>query len=198
MSSWFPKRRYSAVALFSQDLEHVLLIHKQKPAWQAGKANFPGGKVEESDQPADSESHKQTSEYHNCAHRELLEETGLDVPAAQLQLFCVLRFETAEEGTGECRFFAAASSEVFDYETKEAEQVFVGDVADVVTGGVYAQIWSNLAMNWETETLPTMPNLPYLVTMAQQCLRSEGVGSWPLTIYERGHVYGQIGNTPWM
>jgi len=191
MSFWFPKRRYSAVALFSQDLDHVLLIHKQKPAWQAGKANFPGGKVEESDQPSACNSpddpHACTCNdmvYHNCAHRELLEETGLDVPAAQLQLFCVLRFETAEEGTGECRFFAAASSEVFDYETKEAEQVFVGDVADVVTGGVYAQIWSNLAMNWETETLPTMPNLPYLVTMAQQCLRSEGKGPWPLTIYE--------------
>ena len=51
MSFWFPKRRYSAVALFSQDLEHVLLIHKQKPAWQAGKANFPGGKVDAGETP---------------------------------------------------------------------------------------------------------------------------------------------------
>ena len=89
MSFCFAKRRYSAVALFSQDLEHVLLIHKQKPAWQAGKANFPGGKVEESDQPTDSESHRRTDEYRNCAQRELLEETGLDIPTAQLQLFCV-------------------------------------------------------------------------------------------------------------
>ena len=183
MSFWFPKRRYSAVALFSQDLEHVLLIHKQKPAWQAGKANFPGGKVEESDQPSDSESYRQTSEYHNCAHRELLEETGLDIPAAQLHLFCVLRFETAEEGTGECRFFAAVGP-VFDAVTKEAERVFPCDVAYVARGSASYEWWSNLGMNWETETLPTMPNLPYLVTMAQQCLRSEGAGPWPLTIYE--------------
>ena len=41
-----------------------------------------------------------------------------------------------------------------------------------------------------------MPNLPYLVTVAQQCLR--GGDKWPLTIYERGHVYGQIGDTPWV
>ena len=190
MSFWFPKRRYSAVALFSQDLEHVLLIHKLKPAWQAGKANFPGGKVEESDHPSQCNSPDDASGctcnlmlYRNCAHRELLEETGLDIPAAQLQLFCKLRCKAREGDTAECCFFAAVG-EVFDAKTKEAEQVLVGDVADVVTGCVYTQIWSNLAMNWETETLLTMPNLPYLVAMAQQCLHSEGVGSWPLTIYE--------------
>ena len=38
--------RYSAIAVFDKDLDHVVLIEKQKPAWQAGKANFPGGKVE--------------------------------------------------------------------------------------------------------------------------------------------------------
>lgn len=188
--SFCPKRRYSAVALFSQDLEHVLLIHKQKPAWQAGKANFPGGKVEESDHPSQCNSPDDASGctcnlmlYRNCAHRELLEETGLDIPAAQLQLFCVLRFETAEEGTGECRFFTAVG-QVFDAVTKEAERVFPCDVADVARGSASYEWWSNLGMNWETETLPTMPNLPYLVPMAQQCLRSEGKGPWPLTIYE--------------
>jgi len=39
--TWSPTRRYSAVAVFSQDLERVVLIHKLRPAWQAGKANFP-------------------------------------------------------------------------------------------------------------------------------------------------------------
>jgi len=186
MSFWFPKRRYSAVALFSQDLDHVLLIHKQKPAWQAGKANFPGGKVEESDQPSACNSPDDPYActcndmvYHNCAHRELLEETGLDVPAAQLQLFCKLRYKTAEGDTAECYFFAAVG-EVFDAKTFEAEQIFVGDVMDVVTGTALFQYWSNQPNVW----LPTMPNLPYLVAMAQQCLHSEGAGPWPLTIYE--------------
>ena len=36
-------KRYSAIAVFDKDLDHVVLIEKQKPAWQAGKANFPGG-----------------------------------------------------------------------------------------------------------------------------------------------------------
>jgi len=50
-TTWSPRRRYSAVAVFSDDLERVVLIHKLKPAWQAGKANFPGGKVEAKDWP---------------------------------------------------------------------------------------------------------------------------------------------------
>lgn len=190
MSFWFPKRRYSAVALFSQDLDHVLLIHKQKPAWQAGKANFPGGKVEESDHPSQCNSPDDASGctcnlmlYRNCAHRELLEETGLDIPAAQLQLFCKLRYKAREGDTAECYFFAAVG-QVFDAKTKEAEHVFPCDTVEVAEGNASYSWWSNQAMSLETETLPTMPNLPYLVTMAQQCLRSEGAGPWPLTIYE--------------
>lgn len=41
--SFSPKKRYSAVVVLSEDLERVVLIHKQKPDWQAGKANVPGG-----------------------------------------------------------------------------------------------------------------------------------------------------------
>lgn len=43
--TWSPRRRYSAVAVFSEDLERVVLIHKLRPSWQAGKANFPSGEV---------------------------------------------------------------------------------------------------------------------------------------------------------
>jgi hypothetical protein len=50
----------------------------------------------------------------------------------------------------------------------------------VLTGQALFQYWSNQPNVW----LPTMPNLPYLVAMARQCLRGEGAGSWPLTIYE--------------
>ena len=34
--------------------------------------------------------------------------------------------------------------------------------------------------------LPTMPNLPWLVAMARQCLRGEDAAAWPLTVYEAG------------
>lgn len=43
----------------------VLLIHKDKPEWQAGRLNLPGGKVEPGELPIAT------------AERELFEETGL-------------------------------------------------------------------------------------------------------------------------
>jgi len=39
--------KYVAGFLFSPDLETVVLIEKQKPAWQKDKYNGIGGKVEE-------------------------------------------------------------------------------------------------------------------------------------------------------
>jgi 8-oxo-dGTP pyrophosphatase MutT (NUDIX family) len=32
--------------IFDTTLEHVLLVHKNSPAWQAGLINGPGGKIE--------------------------------------------------------------------------------------------------------------------------------------------------------
>lgn len=61
-------KKYTIGALFTPDFEKVLLIKKEKPAWQKGKYNFPGGSVE------DGESS------HECVAREFKEETGLDLP----------------------------------------------------------------------------------------------------------------------
>lgn len=128
--SFTPKHRYSAVAVFSEDLERV--IHKLKPAWQAGKANLSGGKVEEtkdwqceyhpqnwishckcskSQQPGwEAIDHRDTDPnamaYLRCAARELREETGLDVATAALHLFCKLRFKSREGDNAECCFCA--------------------------------------------------------------------------------------------
>ena len=52
----------------------VLLIEKKHPAWQAGRFNLPGGKIE------DEET------IHEAASRELLEETGIDCPPEQVRL----------------------------------------------------------------------------------------------------------------
>lgn len=43
--------QYVVGALFSFDGTKVVLIEKQKPAWQAGKWNFPGGKIEQGEAP---------------------------------------------------------------------------------------------------------------------------------------------------
>lgn len=64
---------------FAFDGPRVLLIEKAKPAWQAGKMNGIGGKIEETDHcPA-------------CAMaREFNEETGLVLAAAQWEKFAIL------------------------------------------------------------------------------------------------------------
>ena len=59
---------YACGFLFSLDRQRVLLIRKRRPAWQAGKLNGLGGKIEPGETPD------------AAARREVLEETGLVVP----------------------------------------------------------------------------------------------------------------------
>ena len=60
-------QEYVAGFLFDSYLEYVVLIRKEKPAWQKGKLNGVGGKIEEGETPA------------QAMRREFLEETGMDV-----------------------------------------------------------------------------------------------------------------------
>lgn len=62
-------QRYSLGFVFDASLRQVLLIHKNKPAAQAGKVNGLGGKVEPSE---DSRA---------CVMREIREEAGLSTAA---------------------------------------------------------------------------------------------------------------------
>ena len=59
--------------LFSPDRSRVLLIRKRRPAWQAGRPNGVGGKMEPGETPA------------QALRREFREESGLDVPEARWQ-----------------------------------------------------------------------------------------------------------------
>lgn len=54
---------YVAGFCFSQDLKGILLIQKKKPAWQAGRLNAIGGKIESDETPL------------VAMHREFKEET---------------------------------------------------------------------------------------------------------------------------
>ena len=181
-------KRYSAIAVFDKDLDRIVLIEKQKPAWQAGKANFPGGKVEAIDAPGawwsiqgdchglDSRSGDKwvirvddaaiVQAHLTCAVRELAEETGLVVNPDDVKHFATLRFTTAGE-PGECRFFCCIG-DVDAATTKEAERIFVDSVFGVMHGVVcYAPRY---------RFFDTMPNLPWLCAMARQRLRS-GAGA---------------------
>ena len=59
---------YACGFMFSPDRSRVLLIRKRRPAWQAGKLNGVGGKIEPGETPAEA------------MRREFREEAGLDVP----------------------------------------------------------------------------------------------------------------------
>ncbi len=195
--TWSPRRRYSAVAVFSQDLERVALIHKLRPAWQAGKANFPGGKVEAKDITAAMEdrvpmplSAKWPQEtfiaiHRRCAARELKEETGLVVDASSLTLFCTLRFRSCEGDDAECQFFCCRGNDEAVPKTMESEKVFVGETEHILRGEVGYDVDTKTC--FYTSTLPTMSNLPWLTAMARQTLRGDGTDSTPpFVVYEAG------------
>ena len=58
---------YVLALLFPPDRARVVLMHKTRPAWQAGRVNALGGKLLAGESPADA------------ARREVLEEAGVDV-----------------------------------------------------------------------------------------------------------------------
>lgn len=53
------------VLTYVSDNDSLLMVRKKRPKWQAGKLNFPGGHIEEGEEPL------------LAAARELFEETGL-------------------------------------------------------------------------------------------------------------------------
>ena len=63
---------------FSQNKQNVLLIKKNRPAWQAGKLNGVGGKIEEGETPA------------QAMVREFEEETGIKSTEADWQPYAHL------------------------------------------------------------------------------------------------------------
>lgn len=101
-------QKYVVGFLFSADRRHVALIRKNKPAWQAGKLNGVGGKIE----PGESA--------YEAMIREFSEETGVTVFNDRWTCFSVLT------GDGfEIDFFVAFSDEVYGVQTMEAEVVEV-------------------------------------------------------------------------
>jgi 8-oxo-dGTP diphosphatase len=59
--------KYVLGFLFDPRLEHVVLIEKRRPGWQAGKHNGVGGKIEEGETPD------------QAMVREFREETGVEI-----------------------------------------------------------------------------------------------------------------------
>lgn len=75
-------KEFSLGFIFNATGDRVLLVHKQKPEWQAGKINGIGGKLEEGETPEE------------CIARETFEEARLTIPS-QAWIFLGLKSETS-------------------------------------------------------------------------------------------------------
>lgn len=78
--------------MFSHERSMVALIEKKRPAWQAGKFNGIGGKIEVGETP------------HMAMAREFFEETGYATRADDWRAVCVLTHASRD---GLVHFFAA-------------------------------------------------------------------------------------------
>jgi len=107
------QKYYVAGFLFSYDLKRVALIQKTKPAWQAGRHNAVGGKIEEDETPP------------QAMRREFKEETGVDIIESYWEKFAFL-----EGSDWSCHFFRTWGDPGL-CETKTDESVHIFDVSQV-------------------------------------------------------------------
>jgi 8-oxo-dGTP diphosphatase len=111
-------QKYVVGFMFSGGLNEVALIRKNKPAWQRGKLNGIGGKVDGDELPK------------FAMWREFKEETGYDTTEINWNHYANMRGRN-DDGTGfEIDFFACIGP-VAELRTVEAEKVEIHHVSNV-------------------------------------------------------------------
>lgn len=152
--------KYVLAFAFTPDLKQVALIRKEKPAWQAGKINGIGGKVE----PEEAWTTAMT--------REFKEETGVYVLQEQWLEFAVLfgRKEAmpGARGLGDSwavKCFCVMNEDISKVKTMETEPVglYLTRYALAVSQ-VLRQTLKTTHANFDS--YPHMRNLDYLIPMA--------------------------------
>ncbi len=103
-----PPLVYVLALLFTLDRRHVVLVHKTRPAWQAGRVNALGGKLHLGESAT------------SAARREVREEAGVDVSAWEEFLV----WDDAQYRMHACRAFDAAAERAH---TAEDQTVFLAD-----------------------------------------------------------------------
>lgn len=108
--------------MFNQDFSEVLLIRKEKPAWQKGRLNGIGGKVKEGEIEPDA------------MRREFIEEAGVDI--GEWQRLCIIN------GCGwTVHFFGLANEHAFN----TAKSMTIEQLVRVpCTGALTPEVINNL------------------------------------------------------
>lgn len=106
--------RYVAGLLFDADADRVALVRKNRPAWQAGRLNAIGGKIEAGEEPF----------FAMC--REFREEAGVDITSwSPVAILAGPDFEV--------HFFATFDDAISEVRTVEDEEIVVVDVTHALT-----------------------------------------------------------------
>lgn len=115
--------KYVVGFAFSADREHVALITKLRPRWQAGKLNGIGGHAEPDETAAAAQE------------REFLEETGVCIPKSEWKAYATLN---GPDYT--VRVFAAFTDAIYGVNSMTDEKVSIVAVAGFKEAGVYGPI----------------------------------------------------------
>lgn len=146
-----PDKEYVVVLLFDKQFQNVLLIRKNRPQWQAGKLNGPGGKVEPGETPQ------------GAARRELFEETGLAM-VKELTEFCTFRMpDEAQERHGWCKIWCYCATVEFTLLHHVARHAPTDEALVVYDLNNYPPL-ENYSL--KTETVQTVPLLIHLAQAA--------------------------------
>jgi 8-oxo-dGTP diphosphatase len=106
----------------------IAVVQKKRPSWQAGRFNFPGGKIEPRESPVEA------------AAREMWEETGVTLSLDSLRPVA----QMLRPGDFELYVFAAETPDIANVETKTDELITLVD-EDTLRGWSPAQCLENLA-----------------------------------------------------
>jgi len=105
-----PHFTYVLALLFTPERDQVVLMHKTRPAWQAGRVNALGGKLHPGETPEDA------------ARREVREEAGVDVAAWE-------EFLVWDDPVYRMHALRAFDPAAHHARTAEDQQVFLADTA---------------------------------------------------------------------
>lgn len=116
-------KRYTAGLLFSNTRDKVVLVEKLKPAWQRGKLNAVGGKIEEGEEPLEAQI------------REFKEEAGVEIKDWELLV------EYSNPKVYTVYFYKAFSDLIYHVQQQEEEPIRIIPVKKLPTNLIYNIRW---------------------------------------------------------